>query len=118
MLKTREGTCSAQSISVLNRTNTSQKQSLSNPFSEIIYYRFIQQQSEKDNSLKQLIDKNRNNNFKFGDGLQHEVTSVTKANYDYKGNQAKAGLNEAQKADLKTHHFQMGSHTAEYQTSA
>ena len=52
-----------------------------------------------------MIDKNRNNNFKFGDGLQHEVTSVTKANYDYKGNQAKAGLNEAQKADLKTHHF-------------
>ena len=65
-----------------------------------------------------MIDKNRSNNFKFGDGQQHEVTSVAKAHYDYKGNQAKAGLNEAQKADLKTHHFQMGSHTAEYQTSA
>lgn len=33
-----------------------------------------------------MIEKNRAPNFKFGDGHTHEMTTVNKSQYDYKGN--------------------------------
>lgn len=67
-----------------------------------------------------MIEKNRAPNFKFGDGHTHEMTTVNKSQYDYKGNpvEIRSYLDEQKKADLKQHHFAMGSHTTEYQTSA
>ena len=63
-----------------------------------------------------MIEKNRNPHFKFGDGHTHEMTSVTKQQYDYKGSAAdiRGYLDESKKADLKQHHFAMGSHSTEY----
>ena len=63
-----------------------------------------------------MIEKNRAPHFKFGDGQVHETTSVTKSQYDYKGNAAeiRGFMDEQKKADLKQHHFAMGSHSTEY----
>ncbi|CDW73675.1 UNKNOWN [Stylonychia lemnae] len=76
-------------------------------------------QGDKEMATKSIIEKNRNPHFKFGDGLSHDMTSVSKQQFDYKGNasEIRGFLDESRKQDLKQHHFAMGSHTTEYQTS-
>ena len=64
-----------------------------------------------------MIDKNRTNNFRIGDGQLYDRTSVTKAVYDYKSGE-RGALNEVQKKDLKATHFVMGSHIHDYNASS
>jgi len=61
----------------------------------------------------------RTHHFRIGDGQCHDMKSVMKDNFDYKGNAAeiRGHMNEAQKSDLKSHHFKMGSHINDFTTS-
>lgn len=65
---------------------------------------------------KSIVDKNRAHNFQLGDGQVIESTSVSNSTFDYKGNPMliRGSMNEEKKSDLKTHHFQMGSHDNQY----
>jgi len=79
--------------------------------------------AERGGELKQLIEKNRDPHFKFDDphkGLGNLMTSVMKANFDFKGNPAdhRAFLDPEIKADLRQHHFSYGFHRPDFSTSA
>lgn len=68
----------------------------------------------------EVMEKNRGQNFKFGDKGMMEKESVTKSTYDYKGNPMliRQTLNEAQKSDLRAAHFQYGSHENDYKVGS
>lgn len=67
-----------------------------------------------------MIEKNRNNNFKFDDGVAAKssdiMTTVMKSQHDYKGNpnEIRQTLDPSIKKDLRQHHFSMGNHPIEY----
>lgn len=82
---------------------------------------FLGQKTEVDRDTKALIDKNRGNHFRFNDGSTSvPLTSVSNSQYDYKGKAAdiRSMLDEGKKVDLKSTHFQMGSHGNEYVTTS
>ena len=61
-----------------------------------------------DKDTKALIEKNRNNHFRFNDGSSGVAqTSVSNSHYDYKGKAAdiRGVLDENKKVDLKSTHF-------------
>ena len=72
------------------------------------------------NEGKTYDNKNKNQSFKIGDGQQQLAESISKSEFDYKGNAMgiRGTLNEAQMNDLRGHHFTMGSHGNDFITSS
>lgn len=69
-----------------------------------------------------MIEKNRHPNFKLSDtkGALNDsgtLTSTMKSQFDYKGTPQRIQLDPEIKKDLRSSHFQMGTHPIEYLTS-
>jgi hypothetical protein len=74
----------------------------------------------RDPQVKQMIEKNRINNFEFRDpGVNFDPTlntSVAHTDFNFKGNamEIRQVLNPEVKKDLRQHHFEYGNYPVEY----